>query len=66
MKNSRSRTMRRGLVTALGLSTLVALTGTSGAAERATGAAPVPGITATTVTVGSISDISSPVPGLFE
>ena len=36
--------------------------------SSAAGAAapPTPGITAKTVTVGSISDISSPVPGLFE
>jgi ABC-type branched-subunit amino acid transport system substrate-binding protein len=36
-----------------------------GAPAGASGAA-APGITAKTVTVGSISDISSPVPGLFE
>jgi branched-chain amino acid transport system substrate-binding protein len=53
-----------GLALGLGASTLVvgaALSGTAGAAGPAT-----PGITAKTVTVGSISDISSPVPGLFE
>ncbi len=48
---------------AIGAGGIVASAGgvAASAAEPAT-----PGITATTVTVGSISDISSPVPGLFE
>jgi branched-chain amino acid transport system substrate-binding protein len=66
MTSSGSKARTCGLALAIGLGTLVATTGMSGAAVRATGTAADPGVTATTVTVGSISDISSPVPGLFE
>jgi ABC-type branched-subunit amino acid transport system substrate-binding protein len=54
-----------GLAVALGGSTLLAGAGVFETAP-ASAAPPTPGITAKTVTVGSISDISSPVPGLFE
>ncbi len=58
-----------GLGLALGLGSVVAGVGTSGAASGqvgSTSAPAAPGVTAKSITVGSISDISSPVPGLFE
>jgi ABC-type branched-subunit amino acid transport system substrate-binding protein len=45
----------------VGASVITAGVGSSGAGA----ATPTPGITANTVTVGSISDISAPIPGLF-
>jgi ABC-type branched-subunit amino acid transport system substrate-binding protein len=62
----RSKFVTGGLALALGGSTLLAGAGLFDAAPAAGAGAPVPGITAKMVTVGSISDISSPVPGLFE
>ena len=64
---SRSRgIVARGCGVALGACTLVA---TSGSGRRIAGrerpSGSTPGVTAKTITVGSISDISSPVPGLF-
>jgi ABC-type branched-subunit amino acid transport system substrate-binding protein len=50
----------------VGVSTLIAGIGVPVADAAASSVPPAPGITAKTVTVGSISDISSPVPGLFE
>jgi ABC-type branched-subunit amino acid transport system substrate-binding protein len=50
-----------GLALALGTSALALGTGPAGAAATAT-----PGVTANSVTVGSISDISAPIAGLFE
>jgi ABC-type branched-subunit amino acid transport system substrate-binding protein len=40
--------------------------GVTQAAAAASAAAPAPGVTAKTITVGSISDISEPIAGLFE
>jgi ABC-type branched-subunit amino acid transport system substrate-binding protein len=51
---------------ALGASTLVGGISLTAATPASAGPTSTPGITAKTVTVGSISDISSPVPGLFE
>jgi branched-chain amino acid transport system substrate-binding protein len=65
MKSSGRKATTSGLALAIGFGLLVAMTGWSGAAG-ATSSGSVPGVTATTITVGSISDISSPVPGLFE
>ncbi len=62
---SRRRYVERGLISALGATSLVAALGLSVGAPAAAASPPTPGITAKTVTVGSISDISSPVPGLF-
>jgi ABC-type branched-subunit amino acid transport system substrate-binding protein len=59
------KTVRRGLAVALGASTLATGIGLTAAAP-ASAAVATPGVTAKTITVGSISDISSPVPGLFE
>ncbi|MGA8370000.1 MAG: ABC transporter substrate-binding protein, partial [Acidimicrobiales bacterium] len=53
-----------GIALVMGASAIGAGTGGSVAASAA--APPTPGVTPTTVTVGSISDISAPVPGLFE
>jgi branched-chain amino acid transport system substrate-binding protein len=58
--------MTCGLALAIGVGTLAAGSGAFDAAPTSASGPPVPGITAKTVTVGSISDISSPVPGLFE
>src|SRR5665213_4593179 len=55
--------MACGLALALGGGALSAVVTDAGAA---TTAGATPGVTATTITVGSISDISSPIPGLFE
>jgi ABC-type branched-subunit amino acid transport system substrate-binding protein len=55
-----------GLALTIGMGTLVAGTGVLTAGPTAASTPPAPGITTKTVTVGSISDISSPVPGLFE
>ncbi|HXA33195.1 MAG TPA: ABC transporter substrate-binding protein [Acidimicrobiales bacterium] len=63
MRYSKSKLGRCGLALVIGAGAIVA--GTGGGSSAAA-AAPTPGVTATTVTVGSISDISSPVPGLFE
>jgi branched-chain amino acid transport system substrate-binding protein len=63
--------VRKGRIVASGLA-LVLGTGaiTMGVGAPLAGATssgpPVPGVTAKTITVGSISDISSPIPGLFE
>jgi ABC-type branched-subunit amino acid transport system substrate-binding protein len=54
------------LALTIGVGTLMAGTGVIDVGPASAGTASAPGITATTVTVGSISDISSPVPGLFE
>jgi ABC-type branched-subunit amino acid transport system substrate-binding protein len=64
MRYFRSRLTTCGLALVIGASAVVVSTGGSDAASAAP--PPTPGITAKTVTVGSISDISSPVPGLFE
>ncbi len=50
-----------GLALTLGTSALALGTGPAGAATTAT-----PGVTANSITVGSISDISAPIAGLFE
>src|SRR5580658_7957828 len=55
-----------GLALTIGVGTLVAGTGVMSAMPSSASGTPVPGVTAKTITVGSISDISSPVPGLFE
>jgi ABC-type branched-subunit amino acid transport system substrate-binding protein len=70
------RTKRRGLTgrtirTGLGISMVAGLLVTGGgalvsASSAGAAATATPGITPTTVTVGSISDISSPIAGLFE
>src|SRR5580704_16594910 len=57
------RSVRGLLGGALVIGTLIA---GGGASVGASSAAVAPGITAKTVTVGSISDISSPIAGLFE
>ena len=64
MVRFRSRKMARcGLVLAFGSSALsLGIGATAGAATPAA----TPGITANSVTVGSISDISEPIAGLFE
>src|ERR1700722_5000857 len=64
MRYFTNRMGRWGLALVIGAGASVA--GTGGGSKAASAAAPpTPGITATTVTVGSISDISAPVPGLF-
>ena len=62
---SRRRYVVRSLVAGLGAVSMVAVLAL--AVGTPAGAAPAasPGVTATTVTVGSISDISAPLPGLF-
>ena len=62
---SRRRYVGRSLGTALGAASLVAGLALSAGAPVAAAPPSAPGITAKTVTVGSISDISSPVAGLF-
>jgi ABC-type branched-subunit amino acid transport system substrate-binding protein len=52
-----------GLALTLGTSALVLGTGPAGADTTATA---TPGVTANSITVGSISDISAPIAGLFE
>ena len=65
MRYFTNRMGRCGLALVIGAGAIVA--GTGGGSNAASAAAPpTPGITATTVTLGSISDISAPVPGLFE
>jgi branched-chain amino acid transport system substrate-binding protein len=66
MRYYANKTVRRGLGLALGVGTLVTGVGISGAAPTSASGPPTPGVTAKTITVGSISDISSPLPGLFE
>ena len=67
MRFSNSRMVTCGLALTLGASALSVGVGVTDAAAATTAAATAtPGITAGTVTVGSISDISSPIPGLFE
>jgi branched-chain amino acid transport system substrate-binding protein len=62
MELGSSRIVTCGLALALGVGTL-----SLGASSAVAAAAPAtPGVTATTITVGSISDISSPIPGLFK
>lgn len=53
-----------GLALVIGSSALTMGFGTATPATAAT--TPAPGVTAKTITVGSISDISAPIPGLFE
>ncbi|HWD56518.1 MAG TPA: ABC transporter substrate-binding protein [Acidimicrobiales bacterium] len=53
--------MSSGLALAIGTSALALGTGPADAATAAT-----PGVTANSITVGSISDISAPIAGLFE
>jgi ABC-type branched-subunit amino acid transport system substrate-binding protein len=60
----RKRTVGRALVAMAGVGALIAGVGVQPASAASGPVAP--GITAKTVTVGSISDISAPVPGLFE
>ena len=60
MRYFTNRLGRCGLALALGAGAIVAGTG---GGSNAAAAPPTPGVTATTVTVGSISDISSPMPG---
>jgi ABC-type branched-subunit amino acid transport system substrate-binding protein len=55
----------RSLGSALGAASLVAGLALAVSPSVAAASPQTPGVTATTVTVGSISDISSPVPGLF-
>jgi branched-chain amino acid transport system substrate-binding protein len=52
-----------GLALALGTGALAVGSGSAAAATTATS---TPGVTASTITVGSISDISAPIAGLFE
>jgi branched-chain amino acid transport system substrate-binding protein len=61
MKARNSKLVMGACSLALGATVLSLGAGPASAATAAT-----PGITASTVTVGSISDISSPIPGLFE
>jgi ABC-type branched-subunit amino acid transport system substrate-binding protein len=63
MKLRNGRIMTCGLAVAVSVGTLSL--GATSVAGAATSAA-TPGITAKTITVGSISDISSPIPGLFK
>jgi branched-chain amino acid transport system substrate-binding protein len=58
------RSVRCGLAIAIGSGALSL--GFGAAAAGAVTTAPTPGVTAKTVTVGSISDISEPIAGLFE
>ena len=63
MRNSRVMTCALALVLGTGAASVgVGAT----AADAATGGPSTPGVTAKTITVGSISDISAPIPGLFE
>src|SRR5580700_402286 len=63
-RNHSGRSVRGLLGGALVIGTLIAGSGGSVGASSSTAAAP--GITSKSVTVGSISDISSPIAGLFE
>jgi ABC-type branched-subunit amino acid transport system substrate-binding protein len=56
----------RALAAMVGVLALAAGVGVPVAGAATSSVPPAPGITAKTVTVGSISDISAPVPGLFE
>jgi branched-chain amino acid transport system substrate-binding protein len=62
---SRRRYVVRSSGSAVGAAMLIAGLALSVGAPVAAAPPPTPGVTANTVTVGSISDISSPVPGLF-
>lgn len=64
MRLRKGRTVTCGLALAIGVGSL-SLGATASVAGADTPTA-TPGVTATTITVGSISDISSPIPGLFE
>jgi branched-chain amino acid transport system substrate-binding protein len=59
-----ARMVASGLALMLGAGTIAVGAGVPAGAT--TSGPPVPGVTATTITVGSISDISSPIPGLFQ
>ncbi len=64
MLQSKSRRMlMSGLALSIGAGALVLGSGPAGAAATAT---TTPGVTAKSITVGSISDISAPIAGLFE
>jgi ABC-type branched-subunit amino acid transport system substrate-binding protein len=63
MKFRKGKIVTCGLAVAVGVGTLAL--GATSAAGAATPPA-TPGVTAKTITVGSISDISSPIPGLFK
>jgi branched-chain amino acid transport system substrate-binding protein len=63
MKFGNGKIVTCGLALAVGVGTL-ALGATSASGADTTAA--TPGVTAKTITVGSISDISSPIPGLFK
>jgi branched-chain amino acid transport system substrate-binding protein len=63
MKLRNGRIVTCGLALAVGVGTLAV--GATSATAAATAAA-TPGVTAKTITVGSISDISAPIPGLFK
>jgi ABC-type branched-subunit amino acid transport system substrate-binding protein len=60
-----ARMVASGLALMLGAGTIAVGAGIPPAGATTSGP-PVPGVTATTITVGSISDISSPIPGLFQ
>ena len=64
--SSHTHTIMRKVALAFGATTMLAGVGLTAAAPASATGSATPGITAKTVTVGSISDISSPVPGLFE
>ncbi len=55
-----------GLALALGSGALALGAGSAGAATTTTATTTTPGVTANSITVGSISDISAPIAGLFE
>jgi ABC-type branched-subunit amino acid transport system substrate-binding protein len=63
MKFRKGKIVTCGVAMAVGVGTLAL--GATSAAGAATPPA-TPGVTAKTITVGSISDISSPIPGLFK
>jgi ABC-type branched-subunit amino acid transport system substrate-binding protein len=58
--------MTCGFALTIGSSAISMGLGVTQAAAAASAAAPAPGVTAKTITVGSISDISEPIAGLFE
>ena len=68
MRYFRNKMTTGGLALVIGAGVIGAggIVASAGGVEASAAEPATPGITATTVTVGSISDISSPVPGLFE
>jgi len=58
--------MVRSMGSAVAIGTMVAAAGLTGAGPATASTTATPGVTAKTITVGSISDISSPIAGLFQ